>query len=142
MSPLPRTGRTPQPDPVYGATVAPFPAEDLADSIPIDQVDPTFAENMEQVDAVGGPASYQDDAGPDAESGPEVDALDMRVTDHLEAAVAAAEAGGMSPSELIGLFFYYAHSIAAEGREAALRQSGAPSEMGSAASRTESAQTA
>lgn len=122
MSPIPRTGRMPQPDPVYGSVAAPpideTAAEELSQSFPVDHVDPDFAEHMVPVDATGGPGSLDT-----AEVEPVLDdeEPEMRVTDHLEAAVRAAEAEGMPASELIGLFFYYAHSLAEEGRQAALQ---------------------
>ncbi|MDZ4350885.1 MAG: hypothetical protein U1A22_15270 [Xanthomonadaceae bacterium] len=46
------------------------------------------------------------------------------VTQHLDAAIQAAREGQMSTSELMGLFFYYAHSIAASYRESFLMASG------------------
>lgn len=39
------------------------------------------------------------------------------VTRHLDAALDAAREAQMSTSELVGLFFYYAHAIAASYRE-------------------------
>ncbi len=43
------------------------------------------------------------------------------VIEYLERAVAAAQEHEMSTSETIGLLFYYAHNVAQEAREAALR---------------------
>lgn len=41
--------------------------------------------------------------------------------EHLEQAIAAAQEHDMSTSEIIGLLFYYAHNVAQEARETALR---------------------
>lgn len=43
------------------------------------------------------------------------------VVEHLDAAVAAAERANMSTSEVIGMFHYYAHNLAQQARENALR---------------------
>lgn len=43
------------------------------------------------------------------------------VVRHLEDAVAAAEEEGMSAAELIGMLTYYAHNLAQEARESAMR---------------------
>ncbi len=48
------------------------------------------------------------------------------VVKHLDAAVAAAQSVDMSTSEIIGMFFYYAHNLAQQARETALQ--GAPAE--------------
>jgi hypothetical protein len=45
-----------------------------------------------------------------------------RVIEHLDAAVAAAREEDMSVSEILGLLFYYAHNVAQDARESALRQ--------------------
>lgn len=42
------------------------------------------------------------------------------VQDHLEMALQAATEQGVKTSELLGLFFYYAHSIAENYREQAM----------------------
>ena len=42
------------------------------------------------------------------------------VIEHLDAAVAAAERANMSASEIMGMLFYYAHTIAQRARETAL----------------------
>ena len=44
----------------------------------------------------------------------------QEVVKHLDAAVAAAQEANMSTSEVIGMFFYYAHNLAQQAREAAL----------------------
>ena len=46
------------------------------------------------------------------------------VVEHLDAAVEAAERAGMSTSEIIGMFFYYAHNLAQQARESALEKVG------------------
>ena len=43
------------------------------------------------------------------------------VTQHLDAAVREAEATNMGTSELMGLFFFYAQSLAADARERLLQ---------------------
>lgn len=45
------------------------------------------------------------------------------VTDYLDMALTAASDQGMTASELMGLFFYYAHSIADGFRQDVLAQS-------------------
>lgn len=45
----------------------------------------------------------------------------VAVSQHLDAAIQAARDGQMSTSELMGLFFYYAHSIAASYRESVIQ---------------------
>ncbi len=47
------------------------------------------------------------------------------VVKHLDAAVAAAESANMSTSEIIGMFFYYAHNLAQQARESALEKNAA-----------------
>ena len=47
------------------------------------------------------------------------------VVENLDAAVAAAERAGMSTSEIIGMFFYYAHNLAQQARESALERTAA-----------------
>ena len=47
------------------------------------------------------------------------------VVKHLDAAVAAAENANMSTSEIIGMFFYYAHNLAQQARETALEKAAA-----------------
>lgn len=44
------------------------------------------------------------------------------VIEHLELAMQAARDQEMSASEIIGLLHYYAHNIAQDAREAALRE--------------------
>ena len=43
------------------------------------------------------------------------------VIEHLEMAIKAAQDEEMSASEIMGLLFYYAHNIAQEARENAMR---------------------
>lgn len=43
------------------------------------------------------------------------------VIEHLERAIAAAQERNMSASEIMGLLFFYAHNVAQEARETALR---------------------
>lgn len=50
------------------------------------------------------------------------------VVEHLEAAIGAAEEQGLSAAEFIGLLTYYAHDVAQEAREAAVRAAGPRSE--------------
>lgn len=45
-----------------------------------------------------------------------------RVIEHLDAAVTAAREEDMSASEILGLLFYYAHNVAQDARESALRK--------------------
>ena len=47
------------------------------------------------------------------------------VVEHLDAAVVAAERANMSTSEIIGMFFYYAHNLAQQARETAIEKSAA-----------------
>ncbi len=42
------------------------------------------------------------------------------VIEHLDLAVQAAERANMSTSEIIGMFFYYAHNLAQRARDSAL----------------------
>ena len=71
------------------------------------------------------PASVKSDNGSDetvevteeVETGP-------AVTDYLDMALTAASDQGMTASELMGLFFYYAHSIAEGFRQDVLTQDG------------------
>ena len=100
MSPLPTTGRISSEDPVYGAAPA---GASLDEAFPVSEVDPAFLEKRRNDDAAG------------------EEPVGRSVTDHLEAAIVAADAAGMTTSELIGTFFYYAHSLAQEAREAALQ---------------------
>jgi hypothetical protein len=51
---------------------------------------------------------------------------------HLEMALQAASEQEMKTSELLGLFFYYAHSIAENYREQAVRDAAGPQGPGSA----------
>ena len=44
-----------------------------------------------------------------------------KVIEKLDAVVRAAEEENMGTSELIGLLFYYAHNLAQEARDAAIR---------------------
>lgn len=53
-----------------------------------------------------------EEAEPIGEAEPTEEDGRLGVTDHLDMAVIAAQDQGMSASELMGLFFYYAHSIA------------------------------
>ncbi len=48
------------------------------------------------------------------------DQRSKEVVEHLDAAVEAAEKANMSTSEIIGMFFYYAHNLAQQARESAL----------------------
>jgi hypothetical protein len=45
-----------------------------------------------------------------------------RVIEHLDAAIAAAREEDMSASEVLGLLFYYAHNVAQDARESAMRE--------------------
>lgn len=47
---------------------------------------------------------------------------EMSVVDYLDEAVVAAENEGMQMSELIGLFFYYAHNLSQQARDTAMSQ--------------------
>ena len=55
------------------------------------------------------------------------------VVKHLDAAVAAAQDANMSTSEVIGMFFYYAHNLAQQARESALADAGQDDEAQEAA---------
>ena len=69
------------------------------------------------------PAATHRDNGTEADLADEVDEPGhATVTDHLDRALAAAQEEEMSASELMGLFFYYAHSIAESYRQDALGQ--------------------
>lgn len=46
----------------------------------------------------------------------------ISVVEHLDRAVQVAQDQDMSASEIIGLLFYYAHNVAQEARESAMRQ--------------------
>lgn len=50
------------------------------------------------------------------------EARTKEVVAHLERAIEAAENTSMSTSELIGMFHYYAHNLAQQARENALRE--------------------
>lgn len=53
---------------------------------------------------------------------PEADRGTARVAGHLDRAIQTAGEGGMPISELLGLFFYYAHAIAASYRENVMKK--------------------
>ena len=46
------------------------------------------------------------------------------VVKHLDLAVQAAEKQNMSASQIIGMFFYYAHNLSQQARETALQGGG------------------
>ena len=52
------------------------------------------------------------------------------VVDHLDEAVLAAEKEGMQMSELIGMFFYYAHNLSQQARDTALDEEGEQGQVG------------
>ena len=69
------------------------------------------------------PASTRTDNGAPASPGvTDADAHGPGVTDHLDMALTVARDQGMSAAELMGLLFYYAHSVAEGYRQDALRE--------------------
>lgn len=70
--------------------------------------------------------------GPEAAESPEAADMPDRddeetppsVNDYLEMALAAAAESAMSTSELLGIFYYYTHSIAESYRQEAVGQAG------------------
>ncbi len=66
------------------------------------------------------PAATHRDNGGEVDTSAEPVSDQPSVTDHLDRALAAAQEQEMSASELMGLFFYYAHSIAESYRQDAL----------------------